>query len=45
MANKEQKRGTRETRKPKQEKSKAAAPISPFVVTAGKTPAGGVKKK
>ncbi len=44
MANKEQKRGKREVRKPKQAKVKAATAISPFVVTAGKTPAGGVKK-
>jgi len=42
VANKDQKRGNKEVRKPKQAKSKPAA-ASPFVVTAGKTPSG--KKK
>ena len=45
MADKDQKRGNKEVRKPKQTKSKTTAPTSPFVVTAGKTPAGGAKKK
>ena len=45
MANKDQKRGNKEVRKPKQAKGSPAAAVSPFVVTAGKTPAGGVKKK
>jgi hypothetical protein len=48
MANKDQKRGNRETRKPKQEKPKAAAAISPFIITQAK-PGGtaglGAKKK
>ncbi len=43
MANKDQKRGNKEVRKPKQAKSKPASAASPFVVTAGKTPSG--KKK
>jgi hypothetical protein len=35
MANKDQKRGNREVRKPKQAKSKAAPATSPFVATMG----------
>ncbi len=35
MANKDQRKG-RETRKPKQEKSKVATTVSPFIVTSGK---------
>lgn len=35
MANKDQKRGNRETRKPKQAKAKPAAPPSSFIATAG----------
>jgi hypothetical protein len=45
MADKGQKRGNKEVRKPKQAKGPGPAAASPFVVTAGKTPAGGVKKK
>ena len=45
MANKDQKRGNKEIRKPKKAKGKAAATTSPFVVTSGKSPAGGAKKK
>jgi hypothetical protein len=41
MANKDQKRGNREVRKPKQAKSKSAAPASPFTVLTGKSAAGG----
>jgi hypothetical protein len=44
MANKDQKRGNKEIRKPKKAKAKAAAATSPFVVTSGKS-AGGAKKK
>lgn len=45
MANKDQRRGNRETRKPKQAKSaKPAAEASPFVVTAGKSGMGAKKK-
>ena len=43
MANKDQKRGNREARKPKQPKAKPVAATSPFVVT-GKTGAGGSRK-
>lgn len=39
MANKDQKRGNREVRKPKQEKAKPAAALSPFIAQMGK-PAG-----
>ncbi len=35
MANKDQKRGNRETRKPKQAKAKPAAQASSFIATAG----------
>jgi hypothetical protein len=35
MANKDQKRGNREVRKPKQAKGKPAPAASPFVVTSG----------
>jgi hypothetical protein len=46
MANKDQKRGNRETRKPKQAKAKPAAAASPFVVTGKSGAAGlGAKKK
>ncbi len=45
MANKDNRRGNRETRKPKQEKSKPAASVSPFVVTAGRTAATPAGKK
>ena len=45
MASKEQKRGNKEIRKPKKAKAKAAATTSPFVVTSGKSGAGGAKKK
>jgi hypothetical protein len=39
MANKDQKRGNRETRKPKQAKAKPAAPASSFIATGpGKSP-------
>ena len=44
VANKEQKRGTRETRKPKQAKVKTAPAASSFVVTSGKGPGGSTKK-
>jgi len=43
MANKDNRRGNRETRKPKQEKAKPVAALSPFVVTSGKS--GPPKKK
>jgi hypothetical protein len=36
MANKDQKRGNKEVRKPKQAKSAPAPALSPFVVTPGK---------
>jgi hypothetical protein len=35
MANKDQKRGNRETRKPKQAKAKPAAQASSFITTSG----------
>jgi len=38
MANKDQKRGNREVRKPKQPKAKPAAPASPFIAQMGKAP-------
>ena len=46
MANKDNKRGNREVRKPKQAKAKPAAAASPFVVTRA-TPGGAsaAKKK
>ncbi len=43
MANKDQKHGNRETRKPKQAKVPPPAAASPFIVTAAK-PAPGKKK-
>jgi len=43
MANKDQKRGNREVRKPKQPKAKATAQASPFTVLAGKSSGGGKK--
>lgn len=43
MANKDQKRGNKELRKPKQAKSQSSTPVSQFIVTSGKTPDG--KKK
>lgn len=36
MANKDQKRGNRETRKPKQPKAKPAVSASPFTTTFGR---------
>ncbi|MEO8811674.1 MAG: hypothetical protein ABI376_02025 [Caulobacteraceae bacterium] len=45
MASKEQKRGNKEVRKPKKTKVAASSPTSSFIVTPGKTPAGGAKKK
>jgi len=42
MANKDQKRGNKETRKPKQAKAAPAAATSSFVVTPGRAP--GAKK-
>jgi hypothetical protein len=43
MANKDQKRGNKETRKPKQTKAPPVAAISPFIITPGKSDGG--KKK
>ena len=43
MANKDQKRGNRETRKPKQAKAAAAPPVSPFIAQMGKSPKSGKK--
>jgi hypothetical protein len=43
MANKDQKRGNKETRKPKQAKVPPPAAISPFIVTSSKSDGG--KKK
>jgi len=45
MANKDQRRGNRETRKPKQAKAKPAAAASPFVVTSGKSVGAAASKK
>jgi hypothetical protein len=45
MANKDQKRGNREVRKPKQAKAKPAAAVSPFAVTSGKLGGAGKPKK
>jgi hypothetical protein len=42
MANKDQ-RGNKEVRKAKQPKAKAAATVSPFIVTPGKSPPGSKK--
>ena len=44
MANKDQKRGNRETRKPKQAKAPAAAPVSPFIAQMGKSSGKPAKK-
>lgn len=45
MANKDQKRGNREVRKPKQAKAKPAAPASSFIATSmGKPQAKSGKK-
>lgn len=41
MANKDQKRGNREVRKPKQAKAKPAAQPSSFISTSGKSKPGG----
>ena len=42
---KEQKRGNREAKKPKQDKPKAAAPVDPFASSQGKPGAGKGGKK
>ena len=44
MANKDQKRGNRETRKPKQAKAPPAAPASPFIAQMGKSSGKPAKK-
>ena len=45
MAQKDNKRGNREVRKPKQDKPKAASPsASPFIVTQGAQAKGGKRK-
>jgi hypothetical protein len=45
MANKDQKRGNREVRKPKQPKAKPAAAPSPFAVTSGNAGGAGASRK
>ncbi len=45
MANKDNRRGNRETRKPKQEKTKPTTTVSPFVVTTGRSGAPQPAKK
>ena len=45
MANKDQRRGNRETRKPKQPKAKPQAAVSPFVLKSSKASSGPASKK
>ena len=45
MANKDNRRGNKEIRKPKQEKAKPTAAASPFIVNTGRPAAGKGGKK